>query len=113
MQSAREKVIKCYKQTFWAIPQAFVCCQAAIALAKRGLNIDRMFLFWGAGGVGLSLFTAHLAAAYGHRNHRYFDPNIFYTDEELRKVIELLAGAFIFTGQEKPTNTKQVLQSVG
>ena len=72
-------------------------------MAKRGLNIDRMFLFWGAGGVGLSLFTAHLAAAYGHRNHRCFDPNMFYTDEELRKVIELLAGAFIFSSQEKKT----------
>ena len=37
----------------------------------------------GAGGVGLSLFTAHLAAAYGHRNHRYFDPNIFFDDDDI------------------------------
>eukprot|EP00973_Karenia_brevis_P036526 5035764-Karenia_brevis.AAC.1 len=42
--------------------------------------------------------------------HRYYDPNIFYQDEELRKVVELLMGGFIFSGQEKPTGTKQSLR---
>ena len=31
-------------------------------------------------------------------------------DEELRKVVELLMGGFIFSGQEKPTGTKQALR---
>ena len=43
---------------------------------------------------------------YGPENHVFFDPNVFYDDSELRKVIQLLAGRFIYTGQEKPTNTR-------
>ncbi len=43
---------------------------------------------------------------FGEKNHRFFDPNIFYVDDELRKVAELLVGGFIFTGQERPTGQR-------
>ena len=42
-----KRVLTCYQHTFWAIPGAFVACQADFALAKRGLNIDRMFFYSG------------------------------------------------------------------
>ena len=35
---------------------------------------------------------------YGPKNHKYLDPNIFYQDEELRKMVELLVGAIMYTG---------------
>jgi len=76
------------------------------ALAKRGHNVDAITLYWGPGGVGMSLYSAHLHAVYGPTNHRYFDPNVFYADDELRKQIEQLSGAIIYTGQEKPTGTR-------
>ena len=95
-----------YEQTFWGIHAAFEAGQAAQALAKRGINIDSLFTYWGPGGAGLSLFTSHLAAMYGPTNHKYFDPNVFYQDEELRKTIELLVGGFIFTGQERPVGSR-------
>ena len=60
--------------------------------------------------MGLSLCTAHLAAMYGTKTHRFFDPNVFYTDEEMRKVITLLAGGFLFSGQEKPSGSKNGLR---
>ena len=34
----------------------FLCCQAALALAKRGFNVDRCFMGESPGGVGQSLF---------------------------------------------------------
>ncbi len=46
------------------------------------------------------MHTAFLHAQFGPKNHVYFDPNIFYQDEELRKQVEQFAGAIIFTGQE-------------
>lgn len=80
-------------------------CQAAQALAERRQNVDTMFMLWGSGGEGLSLISSHIAANYGTELHRYYDPNIFYIDEELRKVLELLLGGIIFTGQERPVGT--------
>ena len=52
------------------MPPACVCrClryrQAALALAKRGENIDRLFIGISPGGVGQSLYTANLAAMLG------------------------------------------------
>ena len=81
-----------------SIPFAILLVQAAQALCKRFINIDQFFMFWGPGGVGLSVYTAFLAAMYGPKNHKYFDPNIFYQDEELRKMVELLVGAIMYTG---------------
>ena len=43
---------------------------------------------------------------YGH-NFAFFDPNIWYNEEEIRKQIEQLNGCCILTGQETPgTNRK-------
>jgi len=73
-----------YRQTFWANVEVFGCMQAAQALARRGENIDRCFMGLSPGGVGQSLYSMHLAAMYGSL-HVYFDPSIWYHDEELRK----------------------------
>ena len=105
-ENALARVESFLEKTFWAIPAAFEFGKACQALAKRGHNIDALTLYWGPGGVGLSLYTAHLAAMYGERSHKFFDPNIFYHDEELRKQVEQLWGGIIFTGQEKPTGTR-------
>ena len=57
-----ERVQKFYRQTFWCNVAAFKCCQAAQALAKRGHNVTRIFIGLSSGGVGQSLFSAHLQA---------------------------------------------------
>eukprot|EP00435_Cladocopium_sp_Y103_P016104 s4470_g4.t1 len=57
-----ERVRKFYRQTFWCNIPAFKCCQAAQALAKRGHNVVRIFIGLSAGGVGQSLYSAHLQA---------------------------------------------------
>ena len=72
-----------------------MACQS---IARRGLNVDAITMFWGPGGVGLSVLASHMHAMYDHL-HRYFDPNVFYTDEELRKVVERLVGGIMFTGR--------------
>ena len=51
------------------------------------------------------MFTAHIAAIYGAKNHRYFDPNIFY-NELMMKFVPLLKGGFLFSGQGKPNGRK-------
>ena len=94
-------------QTFWCNVDVFRCCQAALAIAKRGLNVDRCFIGISPGGVGQSLYSLHLSEMYKH-NHVYFDPNIWYLDEELRKQVETFARAFIMTGQEAPESSKKL-----
>jgi hypothetical protein len=106
LEAAVQRLQRIYESTFWSLYGAYDFCCASIELAKRGLNVDQMAIFLGPGGVGLSLYTAHIHAMYGPRNHRFFDPNIFYQDDELRKQIELFVGAFIFSGQERPTGMK-------
>ena len=65
-----------YSHTFWANSQGQKVCMAALALAKRFVNVDQVFFFLGPGGVGLSLTTAHLDAMLGSSNHKYFDPQV-------------------------------------
>ena len=110
LDAAMERVQRVYEQTFWSIPESFVFGQAAQALAKRGQNIDQITVYWGPGGVGLSLYTSHLHAMYGDKNHKFFDPNIFFQDEEMRKVVELLVGGCIFTGQERPSGQRSSMR---
>ena len=107
LQEAADRVDRFYRQTFWANAAAYRVCAAALALAKRGLNVDQLFFFWGAGGVGLSLTTAHLDAMLGHSNHKYFDPQVFYLDEEMRKTVESLKGTIVLTAQEKPEGLRR------
>ncbi|CAK0905471.1 unnamed protein product [Prorocentrum cordatum] len=110
LDAAMERVQRVYEQTFWSIPESFVFGQAAQALAKRGQNIDQITVYWGPGGVGLSLYTSHLHAMHGDKNHKFFDPNIFFQDEEMRKVVELLVGGCIFTGQERPPGQRSSMR---
>ena len=56
------------------------------------------------------MYTAHIAAMLGPTLHRFFDPNVFYDDSELRKTVELLFGAIVFSGQERPTGSKSSLR---
>ena len=80
-------------------PQDWQCSMAALALALRGYNVDRCFWGIGPGGVGQSLFTAHIATVLGSL-HAYLDTNIYYTDDELRKQSEQLVHCVVVTGQE-------------
>ena len=78
--------------------QFYTCCLAAIALAKRGENVDRCFIGESSGGTGQSLYSNHLAAVYGH-NHSFIDPN-WHNEDELRKQLESFAHCFIVSFKE-------------
>ena len=97
------------RQTFWCNYEGLMACRAALALAKRGLNVIQCFIFYGAGGCGLSLFTELLASSIGNELHKYYDPYLFFDEEELRKTVELLSGGIVFSGQERPQGTKRKL----
>ena len=45
LQSAMDRMMTFYSQTFWAMGQGLRVCMCALALAKRGLNIDQMYFF--------------------------------------------------------------------
>ena len=107
MESNTKRLQLFYEQTFWCNLDVFQCCQAALALAKRGLNVDRCFIGISPGGVGQSLYSLHLSEMYKH-NHAFFDPNIWHLDEELRKQVETFARCFIITGQEAPESSKKL-----
>ncbi len=51
-----------------------------------------------SGGVGQSLYSSLLANTYGPL-HTYFDPSIWYLDEELRKQVEQFVGCVLLTGR--------------
>ncbi len=105
-EDAVRRLQKFFAETFWCNANVFICCQAAQALAKRYENIDRCFIGVSPGGVGQSLYSHHLNAVYGH-NHAFFDPNVWYQEDELRKQIEQFAGCIIITGQEAPESTRK------
>eukprot|EP00435_Cladocopium_sp_Y103_P017516 s1987_g4.t1 len=98
---------KFYSQTFWANNAVFECCLSAMALAKRGFNVDRCFIGESPGGVGQSLFSLHIDAMLGP-NHGYFDPNVWYNEDELRKQVESFARCIVITGQEAPESHKKL-----
>ena len=104
--NVRERLQKFYAQTFWGNEPVFRCCQAAQALAKRGENVVRLFIGLSRGGVGQSLYSAHLQAMYGH-NFGFFDPNIWWDETEMRKQIEQYSSCCILTGQEVPGTSKR------
>ncbi|CAJ1456297.1 unnamed protein product, partial [Effrenium voratum] len=110
-QHSVERLHKFYAQTFWCNVEVFKCCQAAQALAKRGLNVTRLFIGLSSGGVGQSLYSSHLQALYGH-NFAYFDPNIWYHEEEMRKQVEQLNGCIILTGQETPATNRKLREDL-
>ena len=63
---AKSRLQKFLKETFWCNQDYYKATLAAIALAKRGENIDRCFIGESLGGTGQSLFSSHLAAVYEH-----------------------------------------------
>ena len=109
--AAKTRLEKFVRQTFWCNIDFYKCNMAAIALAKRGRNIDRCFIGESPGGTGQSLYSAHLAAVYGH-NHAYVDPNLFHNEEEMRKQLEQFAHCFIITCQEAPESGKAFQQDL-
>lgn len=111
LDEARQRLERFLSQTFWCNFKVYLCCQAAQALAKRGENIDRCFIGVSPGGVGQSLYSAHLAAIYTHA-HAYFDPNVWYMEEEMRKVVEQFVGCIILTGQEAPESTRKMREDL-
>ena len=83
---------------------------AAVWPPSHWLNESKtstVFFMWGTGGVGLSLTTAHLDAMLGSVNHRYFDPQMFFMEEEMRKQVEFLRGALVLTAQERPEGMRK------
>ena len=44
--------------------------------------------------------------------HCYFDPNIWYLDEELRKQVEQFVGCMVLTGQECPETNKRLREDL-
>ena len=111
LQAATKRLEKFFQETFWLNNDVFACCQAAQALAKRGFNIDRCFIGISPGGVGQSLYSAHLNAVYCH-NHAFIDPNIWYDDQELRKQVEQFASCIILTAQEAPETSKRMREDL-
>ncbi len=100
LDAAIDRFNKFLSQTFCSISSALIACYAALALAKRGRNIVQMFFFWGPGGIGLSQFTKAIHEHLGDDNHKYLDGNVLFDDNELRKLIELVAAACCWTIQE-------------
>lgn len=108
--SARAILHQFLLTTFWNNSKALECTLCAICLALRGRNIDRAFWGLSGGGVGQSLLTFLLATFFGDLNHRYIDMNIYYTDEELRKVASLLVDVLIATGQEAVSGSRNLIR---
>lgn len=78
------KRVKIFLQsTFWNNKGALKCVFAAITMAVRGKNVDRAFWSTGPGGVGQSL-TSHLIAAAFQKLHAWVDMRIYFTDDEMR-----------------------------
>ena len=50
---------------------------------RNDRNVIQCCVFFAAGGCGLSLFTDLLATSLGDELHKFFDPFIFFDDEEL------------------------------
>ena len=106
LESAQSRLETFFFQTFWCNEDFFDCCRAALALAKRGENIDRCFIGESGGGTGQGLYSNHLAAVHKH-NHAFIDPNLWHNEDELRKQLEMFSGAWILTAQEKPDSHKK------
>ena len=56
MEANKQRLQLFYERTFWCNIDVFRCFQSAIAIAKRGYNVDRCFIGISPGGVGQSLY---------------------------------------------------------
>ncbi|CAK0856925.1 unnamed protein product, partial [Prorocentrum cordatum] len=109
LMAATDDANKFLSSTFWCNFEALNAIRSAPAMAKGGLHVLQCYIFLGAGGCGLSLFTDPIATSMGDELHKYFNPFVFYDDEELRKCVELLAGGCVYSGQERPQGSKKKL----
>ena len=100
LEVAIRRYNKFLSQTFWSIADGLIACNAALSLAKRGKNIVQMFFLWGPGGIGLSQYSKAVAEQLGDDLHKYLDGNVLFSDDELRKLIELVAHACCWTIQD-------------
>ena len=107
LQEHVTRLAQFFQSTFFENEAALECHFAALALVLRGRNIDRAFWTLGAGGVGQSLLSHLIATVFG-RSHAFVDMNLYFTDDELRKQGELLAGKAVVTGQEMPSGGKEM-----
>ena len=55
LEANKQRLQLFYERTFWCNLDVFRCFQSAIAIAKRGYNVDRCFIGISPGGVGQSL----------------------------------------------------------
>ena len=106
-----ERLTRFLRTTFFDNSPALKCHFAAFALTLRGHNIDRAFWTLGGGGVGQSLLSHLIATVFGE-NHSFIDMNLYFTDDEMRKQGELLAGKAVVTGQEMPNETKEMREDL-
>ena len=84
-------------ETFWCNEDFFAACCAAIALAKRGLNVHRCFIGESPGGAGQSLYSSHLNAAEPVPQPR--------NEDEMREQLEQFAHCCMIAAQEAPKPT--------
>ena len=96
---AMRDVAQFYAQTFWKNQLALKCCFSAFCYALHYKNVDRAFQTIAPGGVGQSIFSAHLAAMVPGL-HAYLDTNVYYDDGEMRKQMDNLIDKLICTLQE-------------
>ena len=111
LEAATVRLQKFFRETFWCNEDFFTACCAAIALAKRGLNIDRCFIGESAGGTGQSLYSSHLNAVYS-QNHAFVDSNLFHNEDEMRKQLEQFAHCCMITAQEAPETNRTFQQDL-
>ena len=111
LEAATVRLQKFFRETFWCNEDFFTACCAAIALAKRGLNIDRCFIGESPGGTGQSLYSSHLNAVYS-QNHAFVDSNLFHNEDEMRKQLEQFAHCCMITAQEAPETNRTFQQDL-
>ena len=106
-----ERLMRFLQTTFYMNAASLRCHLAAMALTLRGFNVDRAFWTVGGGGVGQSLLS-YLIANVWSSSHAFLDMNIYYSDDELRKQCELLAGKCVVTGQENPDVSREMREDL-
>ena len=98
-----------FATTYWDNGPALELLLCGIALALRGMNVERAIIGVGSGGVGQSILTAVLANLLGKR-HAYVDMNVYHDDAEMRKQSAHLFNKLVITGQEAVQGSHQKLR---
>jgi len=110
-KSVGDRLDRFYAQSFFQNHVALEVQYAMILLAIAGENIDRAWWSVGKGGVGQSLNSHHIAALFGAL-HGFLDMNIYFSDDELRKQGDFIAGKKVVTGQECVHGQKMICEKI-